>query len=41
METLHFLTQGLIHIVADGYLTMLLVGLIVGMAVSVMPDWAS
>lgn len=37
METLHLLTQGLIHIVADGYLTMLLVGLIVGMAVSVMP----
>jgi putative tricarboxylic transport membrane protein len=37
METLHLLTQGLIHIVADGYLTMLLIGLIVGMAVSVMP----
>jgi putative tricarboxylic transport membrane protein len=37
METLHLLTQGLVHIIADGYLTMLVIGLIVGMAVSVMP----
>lgn len=37
METLHLLSQGMVHIIADGYLTMLVVGLIVGMAVSVMP----
>lgn len=37
METIHLLFQGIVQIVTEGYLTMLLIGLIVGMAVSVMP----
>ena len=37
METLHLLAQGMIRIFVDGYLTMLIVGLVIGMAVSIMP----
>jgi putative tricarboxylic transport membrane protein len=37
METLHLLGQGTIQIVTSGYLTMLVVGLLIGMAVSIMP----
>ena len=37
METAYLLAQGTIHVFTDGYLTMLVLGLIVGMAVSIMP----
>jgi putative tricarboxylic transport membrane protein len=37
METLHLLLQGVAQIVTQGYLTTLVIGLLVGMAVSVMP----
>lgn len=37
MDTLHLLSQGVAQIVSQGYLPMLVIGLLVGMAVSVMP----
>lgn len=37
METLHLLSQGVSEIITQGYLPILLIGLIVGMAVSIMP----
>jgi len=37
MDTLHLLSQGFAQIVTQGYLAMLVIGLFVGMAVSIMP----
>ena len=37
MDTLHLLMQGTIQIVSNGYLTVLVLGLLIGMAVSIMP----